>query len=362
MIEQGPINLIILGFGKIGQELTRQVQLTAEKTGRNHPELRLIALADSWAFIHRESGLTPSKIQAANSLKQQGASLQKMDGALPLDQISSLFSANTILVDTTASSKTLPTLLHAATQKSGIVLANKIPLCQPWPNVRSLFSYPLLKYEATVGAGLPVISTLKYLLDTGDTLESITGCLSGTLGYLCSRLEEGACFSQAVRDAHQLGYTEPDPRQDLGGMDVARKAVILSRTAGIPAEISELTVEPLFSPDLDHLSIERFLEEINQEDTRYAKMIEKAVMDNKVPRYTASITPEGIQIGLTLVEKTGSLGSLKGPDNFVSFRTQRYTPSPLIISGPGAGVAVTAAGVFGDIIELGRVMVKGGQA
>ena len=277
MTIQNPIDIVILGFGKIGQELVRQSLSTIGRESGNQPDFRVIGLADSQALLSHDVGLTPVEIQTAISLKQQGGSLRDLSQALPLEDISLLLKNNTILADTTASSETLPLLRQAVEAYSGIVLANKIPLCQPWAEVQRLFSYPLLKYEATVGAGLPIINTLKYLLDTGDTLESIVGCLSGTLGYLCSRLEEGVPYSQAIHDAHALGYTEPDPRQDLGGMDVARKAIILSRTAGISAEISDFAIEPLFPLDLESISVDSFLHKIQQKDNRYAKFVKKRV-------------------------------------------------------------------------------------
>ena len=357
MKAQSPIDIIILGFGNIGQELAREILSANGRTRDQFPNLHVVALADSKALLHSPAGLTSAEIQTAIALKNQGASLKDMDSALHLQHLPSLLKTNPILVDTTASSETLPLLHQAAEARAGIVLANKIPLCQPWPEVQELFSYPLLKYEATVGAGLPIISSLKYLLDTGDELESIVGCLSGTLGYLCSRLEEGSLYSQAIRDAHTLGYTEPDPRQDLGGMDVARKAIILSRTAGIPAEISNLDVEPLFPLDLESISVDRFMDKIQQEDNRYAKLSKKASENNKVPRYTARITTDRIQVGMVMVDKTSSLGSLKGADNYFALKTHRYSTSPLVISGPGAGIEVTAAGVFGDIIQLAKEMI-----
>ena len=361
MKSKSPTEIIVLGFGKIGQELVRQILSTRDQYKGDRPDLQIIGLADSRALIWRDDGLTPSEIQAAISHKQQGISLKELDSALPLENIKKLLSYNTLLVDTTASSETLPLLRRAVEVHSGIVLANKIPLCQPWSEVQSLLTYPLLKYEATVGAGLPIISTIKYLLDTGDQLESIVGCLSGTLGYLCSRLEEGISYSQAIHNAHALGYTEPDPRQDLSGMDVARKAIILSRTAGIPAEIFDLVVEPLFPMALTELSIDSFMEKIEDEVNRYTKLVKIASEDHKVLRYTARITANSIQVGLVMVDKTSSLGSLKGPDNSIALNTQRHSTSPLVITGPGAGIEVTATGVFGDIIQLGREMREGGN-
>ena len=361
MKAQNAIDIIILGFGKIGRELARQILSVSSQETIRHLMLRIIGLADSQALYSRVDGLSPAEIMAASHQKQTGNSLKEMDMALPLDRISTLLQPNTILVDTSASQDTLPYLKWAVDANAGIVLANKIPLCQPWAKTEALFLYPNIRYEATVGAGLPIISTLKYLLETGDKPDSIVGCLSGTLGYLCSQLEKGIPYSQAVLDAYSLGYTEPDPRQDLSGLDVARKAIILSRTAGIMSELPELAVDPLFPTELSGLSVEDFLQEIQYENDRYTKLVKKAAANQQVPRYSAQISSDEIKVGLVFADKFGSLGSLSGPDNFIALKTQRYSASPLVISGPGAGIEVTAAGVLGDIIQLGKEMAKGGN-
>lgn len=357
MKNQNTIGLIILGFGKIGQALVKQILAASNRQKSNGGDFRVIGLADSKALLYNDKGFSPSQVDSAITHKRQNRSLQEIDSALPLDTIEALVKPNTILIDTSASSDTLPLLQHAMDSEAGIVLANKLPLCQPLMDVQKLFSYPHLRYEATVGAGLPVISTLKYLLDTGDRLDSIVGCLSGTLGYLCSRLEAGVSYSQAIKDAHALGYTEPDPRQDLGGMDVARKAIILSRTAGITSELSGVSVESLYDKELEEVSIEEFLSRTSQSNNHYADLVRQAAAEQKTPRYTAHVAPEGITVGLTLVNKSSSIGSLKGTENYIAIRTLRYSASPLVISGPGAGIEVTAAGVFGDIIQLGKEIV-----
>ena len=348
------INLFILGFGKVGQALVRQISSTQDWLASQGLNLRVVGLADSRALLYHQAGLTTAHIHSAQAHKEQSLSLEKIDSTRPLNTLDTLLKSGDILVDATASPRTMPHLQHAIGIGAGIVLANKIPLCGSWAETQPLFTYPFLKYEATVGAGLPVITTLQYLLSTGDKLESIVGCLSGTLGYLCSRLEEGISYSQAVQDARSLGYTEPDPRQDLGGLDVARKAVILSRTAGIPAELSELSVEPLYPQELEKVSVDEFLQLASQEDAHYADLVSQAEAEHRVPRYTAQITPDGIQVGLALADKASPLGTLTGPDNYIALQTQRYSKSPLVISGPGAGIEVTAAGVLGDVIRLAR--------
>ena len=158
--------------------------------------------------------------------------------------------------------ETAPLLTDALRAGCGIVLANKRALSGSWDNARKLYEYADLRYEATVGAGLPVIGTLRSLLATGDQIECIEGCMSGTLGYLASELECGRSFSAAVTQARSMGYTEPDPREDLSGRDVARKTLILARTAGWPLELPDLTIETLYPDDLAGIPLEEFLDEL----------------------------------------------------------------------------------------------------
>ncbi len=176
--------------------------------------------------------------------------------------------------------------------------------------------------------------------------------MSGTLGFLCSQLESGLTYSQAVTKAFELGYTEPDPRDDLSGFDVARKAIILARTAGWPLEISDLKVEAFYPTELANLSVPQFMETLPTLNAMYQEKVQQAAVSGQVLRYLAEITPLGGTVGLTNVPKNSPLGALNGPGNYFSFTSKRYADHPLIISGPGAGLEVTAAGVFSDLIDL----------
>jgi homoserine dehydrogenase len=212
------------------------------------------------------------------------------------------------------------------------------------------FEHSRLRYECTVGAGLPVIQTLQQLLDTGDQVTAITGCMSGTLGYLCAELERGISYSGVVSQARALGYTEPDPRDDLSGHDVARKALILARTAGWPLEMTDLKVEALYPDEMTAITTKEFMVQASRLDQAYAERFQHAQSDGHTWRYMAQVGPDGGTIGLQAVPTASPLGALNGPANYIAFHTTRYNTLPLVISGPGAGPEVTAAGVLSDIL------------
>jgi homoserine dehydrogenase len=209
-----------------------------------------------------------------------------------------------------------------------------------------------LRYEATAGAGLPVLDTLAKLQEAGDRIEEIQGAFSGTLGYIMTALEKGARFSDAVREAWKLGYTEPDPRDDLSGTDVARKALILARTLGRRLELSDIALESLYTPAVDHAEPARFVENLKALDDTFADKVARASREGKVLRYVARIGKRAIRVGVEAVPAGSPLGRLHGTDNTVVIRSKRYTTNPLVVTGPGAGAGVTAAGVLNDIVAI----------
>ena len=347
------IPIIILGPGNVGRALLRQLLDTRDVlAGRAGLRLTLTALADSRALLFDPAGLPDDALAVALQAKRDGRSLDALPGARPLGDLSAALQPGAILVDVTASTKTGPTLRATLGAGCGVVLANKHPLSGPWPEAWTLLEHPRLRYEATVGAGLPAIATLRTLLGTGDQATAIEGCLSGTLGYLCAQLERGASYSAAVAQAKALGYTEPDPREDLGGRDVARKALILARTAGWPLEMDDVSVEALYPESLSAVSTPDFMAALPTLDEPYARRVREAHVGGRVLRYVARVGPGGGQVGLEAVDQDSMLGALRGPANYVAFHTRRYDQVPLVISGPGAGPEVTAAGVLGDIIAL----------
>jgi homoserine dehydrogenase len=337
-----PTNIILLGPGKVGRELLQQVQSSAKS-------IRFTALADSSAFISGNP-LYKDQIESALETKSAGLSLSSLSQSRPLTELSAFYKQDTIVVDTSASRDL--DLSPALTAGCKLIYANKNALSAPWSQASGLYGKSGVAYEATVGAGLPVIQTLRSLVATGDTITRIEGVMSGTLGFLCSRLEQGDTYSQAVQQAYDAGYTEPDPRDDLSGFDVARKALILGRTSGWPLEKEHLKVEALYESSLMNITVKEFFKQMTSMDEAFSQRVTKASEDGKVLRYLAVINKDCGTVGLQAVEKSSALDALHGPGNYFAFYTRRYPDIPLVISGPGAGVAVTAAGVFADILTL----------
>jgi homoserine dehydrogenase len=195
------------------------------------------------------------------------------------------------------------------------------------------------------------------LLDTGDAIVQITGALSGTFGAIFSDVAAGKPFSAAVRDAKSSGYTEPDPRDDLSGLDVARKALILARTMGRDVNLDQIEVESLVPENLQDVSVDEFLDRISEADEGIGRRAYEAGQMGETLKYVATISGDGpIQVGIRSIPTSTVLGALQGPENIVSFRTKRYDAYPLVVSGPGAGAAVTAAGMTGDMLSLARII------
>jgi aspartokinase/homoserine dehydrogenase 1 len=208
-------------------------------------------------------------------------------------------------------------------------------------------------YEATVGAGLPIIQTLRDLRDTGDVITRIEGIFSGTLAYLFNVFDGSEMFSSIVRAAKAKGYTEPDPRDDLSGMDVARKLIILAREMGLTLEMADVRVEGLVPKELEKCSVDEFMARLPEFDATMAQMLQSARQKNEVLRYVGRIDTDGkATVGLVRLDAKHAFANIALTDNVVRFATRRYCDNPLIIQGPGAGPEVTAAGVFSDLLRL----------
>ncbi len=350
------VSLIVLGIGNVGRAFLAQVLQTRRTLEQRYGvELQPVALADSSGALFVPQGLSAENVEATLNAKRNAQPLADQPGAvqgMTADELvqRALESGveRAIVVDTTAADG-METPLRAALEGGyGVVLANKRPLAVPWEGARGFFESPRTRFEATVGAGLPVINTLRYLVDTGDNVQHIEGALSGTLGYICSRLEDGEAFSSAVKSAHAQGYTEPDPRDDLSGMDVARKALILARLAGWSLEMSDIRVNPLYPAEMADLSVEEFMARLAELNAGFAAYMGA---QTGVPRYMAEISPDGGVVALRMVGERVA-AQLRDTLNQVSFTTRRYAQHPLTLLGPGAGIEVTAAAVLQDCVQL----------
>ena len=355
------VPLVILGAGGIGKTLLRQLLQQRNHLRLHHAlELPVVAIAGSQSMLVGEPCLDPETLEAVCELGMSGAARYRR--ALEDDQIGVISTLRErgfksgIIVDLTASDQTAEVLVDACRQGHDVVMANKRPMSSAMSIWYDLTSSRKLgrsvRYEATVGAGLPVIGTLQSLVDTGDEIVSIDACLSGTLNYLCTALEDGQAFSEAVRSARSMGITEPDPRDDLCGLDVARKALILTRMVGVRAELNEVARESLVPDHLMGASLPEFLEGLSSIDESMRARQQAADEQGLVLRYLVEIKPGKTRVGLVPVPQATPLGRLRGTDNMVSFRTARYSERTLIVMGPGAGREVTAAAVFADILQI----------
>jgi aspartokinase/homoserine dehydrogenase 1 len=324
-------------------------------------DARIVGIADRSGYLFDPTGLSDASLSDIVAAKEAGGRLAELPGGVAADSAMELVEtalqwrlARPVVVDVTDEVSHGDLFRRALSLRADVVTANKAPLAAGYHELQDAAeaAHQLLKGEATVGAGLPVLDTLEVLLATGDQLHEAQGCLSGTLGYLMTRLEEGVPFSEAVAEAQSLGYTEPDPAIDLSGEDVARKAIILGKMAGIVAADVEVKLEGLVGPELVGLGAEALGSALVARNAAIAAQVAAALARGKKLRFVATVRPNEIVVGPTEVDADSSIGMLKGTDNMIVFRSERYNVSPLVITGPGAGIEVTAMGVLGDILRV----------
>lgn len=354
------LHVVLLGKGIVGGSLLRQLAAHGAALRSEHDvNVRLVGLAGSHGAIFDARGLAPERaaaqLDAARAAGTARASAREL-----LPELARL--ANPLLVDCTASVGMEDLYLAAFALGLNVVSANKQPLALPRAQTAGLHAmarrhYRAYLYETTVGAALPVIETLKNLVRTGDRVLRIEGAFSGTLGYLCEQLTAGVPLSAAVRRAQELGYTEPHPRDDLSGLDVARKALILARELGLEVDLGEVALEP-FVPAA-HLREDdpaEFLRGLAAADAAVAAQVAALRAEGKLLRYLARIEPgaDGPRVAVAPVGVPAAhpAASLRGAEAFVAFHTERYSQYPLVVRGAGAGGDVTAAGVLADILRL----------
>ncbi len=346
------LHLIVVGVGNIGSTLLQQLHRQRNYLLSQGFDVRVCGLADSKRMIFDTEGIDLCRWKEI--LRQ---SKEKMDLQRMVDAVGELNLTNVALVDCTASEKLSQAYTHFVDANVHIVTPNKKANVQPIDQYKALMQklkekQKFFLYEANVGAGLPVISTLKDLIASGDTVRKIEGILSGTLSYLFNSYDGSQPFSEILREAHRLGFTEPDPRDDLSGEDVARKLLILARQLGWEMDLKDIRTENLIPSGLQRMTTKRFLAKLPSADRNFQKRYEKARARSCVLRYVARLVDHRGSAALEEIPRDHPFASTKGSDNILAFTTDRYLRTPLIVQGPGAGAEVTAAAVFSDILKL----------
>ncbi len=352
------INLFVVGLGLIGGTLLKQIQKqNAYLQKELHLKINVIGIANTRNMLIQEGGISLSSYQ--DRIDAQGV---KSNLAAFVKQMKDLNLPNTVFVDNTSSKDVVAFYEGLLQNRVSIVTPNKIANSSPLANYKKLHQTAFTSgvkfmYETNVGAGLPVINTLKDLKYSGDRILKIEGVLSGTLSYIFNTFKGDKNFSDVVKEAKANGYTEPDPRDDLNGMDVARKILILAREAGADLEFNDVIVENILPVSCQKAkTVDAFFVALEKNNHVFAKLRDDAEKKGKVLRFIAKLDKGKATVSLESVDSTHAFYSLSGSDNMIAFTTERYKDRPLVIKGPGAGAEVTAAGVFAEIITISNYL------
>ncbi|XP_009620589.1 uncharacterized protein LOC107759801 isoform X2 [Nicotiana tabacum] len=350
------IPLLLMGCGGVGRQLLQHIVSCRSLHAKQGVHLRVVGVCDSKCLVVAPDVFTAelddSFLLEVCRVKSNGSPLLTLgnfgacqvftspDVLLKVTDIGGLLGKSTGLafVDCSASAETIGVLNRVVDFGCCVVLANKKPLT-----------------VSMVGAGLPAIASLNRIISSGDPVYRIIGSLSGTLGYVMSEVEDGKPFSQVVSAAKSLGYTEPDPRDDLGGMDVARKALILARLLGRRINLDDMKIESLYPEEMgpDVMPLEDFLANgLPLLDKNIEDRIKQASANGNVLRYVCLIDDTRCEVGIQEVPKDSALGRLRGSDNVLEIYSRCYEKQPLVIQGAGAGNDTTAAGVLADILDI----------
>ena len=334
--------LVIIGVGNIGGTLLRQLHAQHAYL-RNHGfDVKVIGLANSKRFVLDAEGISLGRWKETLM-----ASRRRMNAHALAEQLARLELTNAALVDCTADASIVDAYPAFVNANLHIITPNKRANVLPWQRYAALMDLLRARrkhflYEANVGAGLPIMSTLRDLIASGDEVVKVEGIFSGTLSYLFNTFDDSVAFSALVKDAHRMGLTEPDPRDDLSGQDVGRKLLILARQMGSTMDIQNVRVDSLVGVD----------------DAAMSRRLQRARSRGAVLRYVGILEGERARAEMREFPRDHPFAGAKGSDNIIAFTTKRYSKTPLVVQGPGAGADVTAMGVFSDILKLLHYLPK----
>lgn len=349
------LNLFICGVGNVGGKFIEQINQQKEYLKENLKiNVRIVALSNSKKMHFDEEGIS------LDNWKEVIENGEKSSVDQFVAKAEKLNLRNSIFVDNTANSEIAAIYNRFLQQNIAVVTCNKIACSSSYENYKNLkklskkYNAPFL-FETNVGAGLPIIDTLKNLIASGDKVHKIQAVLSGSLNFIFNNFNENNTFEQVVQQAKKEGYTEPDPKIDLSGIDVMRKILILIRESGYPMEIEDIENQS-FLPDeaMKAESTDAFFTSLISNNLHFENLYQQAIKNNCRLKYVANFENGKANVGLQLIEENHPFYNLEGKDNIVLFYTERYAEQPLLIKGAGAGAAVTASGIFADVIRIGN--------
>ncbi|MGD9021693.1 MAG: ACT domain-containing protein, partial [Lysobacterales bacterium] len=346
------MDVILLGCGNVGSALLRQFQAQDEKLSAEHKALHVRAIANRRKLLVGHDTVALDNWQQA--LEEHGKAWTVDDVIAIREQLGLL---NPTVIDCTTDQELAMQYTRFLASGFNVVAANKKANTASMGYYRELRAtaarhFRRFMYETNVGAGLPFIDTLQSLLRSGDEPRTFGGILSGSLSMIFGLLEDGVAFSEAVEKAMQLGFTEPDPRDDLSGMDVARKLLIIAREVGLELELDDIEVEPVIERDFAAgIEPQELINRLRDLDGAYAERVAAAADEDRVLRYVGRVEDGRCTVSVDAVPRSQPLGSIRDGENALVLHSRYYQPIPLVLRGYGAGADVTAAGVFGDLLR-----------